>query len=533
MKRCPGCGREYDNTMMFCLDDGTELLYGPASMDEPATAILSERAEIATGYRAGEAKTAIFRSTIDPAIENTNSIAVLPFANMSADEENEYFCDGLAEDLLNALAKIDDLKVAARTSAFSFKGKKANVADIGKALNVNSILEGSVRKSGDRLRITVQLINAADGYHLWSEQYNRRMQDIFDVQDEITLAVVDALKLKLLGSNKADVLKRHTENTEAYKAFLLGRYLRHTKNDHSGAHKAFEEAVRLDPLSAPSWVALAEGTILAAHYGIIHAREACERAKECLATAEELQGETADAYYVRGFVGFVEADWPTWEKAYRRAIEIQAGQVQVYGSFGLTLCVRGQFDEALIFFERAREADPFAPFPYAITGAGMVTMGRHEDSLPYFEQAITFERENLLTLWSSSLAHIALGNYAEGVTSAERGVEVSRRGGFFVGVLGWTYAVSGRTDDARAILEELKKRPENAPSLVPEVWLLAALGEKEAAFALLARADAESQAFVNYVNLPGFDPLRGDSRFTDLIRRRGLPEIFASNRTKI
>ena len=153
----------------------------------------------------------------------TPSIAVLPFANMSADPENEYFCDGLAEELLNTLAKIDDLKVAARTSAFSFKGKNTNVSEIGAALNVKTVLEGSVRKSGNRVRITAQLVNAAEGYHLWSERYDREMKDIFDVQDEITLAVVAALKVKLLG--ELPQIEPPTQNTGAYELYLKGRSL--------------------------------------------------------------------------------------------------------------------------------------------------------------------------------------------------------------------------------------------------------------------------------------------------------------------
>src|SRR5207253_8282393 len=175
-----------DETLKFCRLDGTLLV--AASESEPATMALSASRpseEITTGR-----------------LRVTPSIAVLPFANMSIDPENEYFCDGLAEELLNALAKIENLKVAARTSSFSFKGKHVNVDEIGRALHVNSVLEGSVRKSGNRLRITVQLINATDGYHLWSERYDREMKDIFDVQDEITLAVIDALKLKLLGDAK-------------------------------------------------------------------------------------------------------------------------------------------------------------------------------------------------------------------------------------------------------------------------------------------------------------------------------------------
>ena len=172
--------------------------------EEITTQILQSVA--ATGNQEAERQT-------DPqsAILNLKSIAVLPFANMSADADNEYFCDGLAEELLNALAKIEDLRVAARTSAFSFKDRNVEVSEIGKTLKVNTVLEGSVRKSGNRIRITVQLVNATNGYHLWSERYDREMRDIFDVQDEITLAVVNALKLKLLGEKKADILKRGTK----------------------------------------------------------------------------------------------------------------------------------------------------------------------------------------------------------------------------------------------------------------------------------------------------------------------------------
>src|SRR6266478_7068173 len=190
------------------------------------------------------------RSALDTKVlmpQVQSSIAVLPFVNMSGDLENEYFCDGLAEELLNALAKIDELKVAARTSAFSFKGKNTNVSEIGRALGVSKVVEGSVRKSGDNLRITVQLINASDGYHLWSERYDRQTRDIFDLQDEITLAVVDALKMKLLGNEKAAVLKRFTDNAEAYELYLKGRYhwYRQTPEDVEKSRNYFQEAIDL------------------------------------------------------------------------------------------------------------------------------------------------------------------------------------------------------------------------------------------------------------------------------------------------
>src|ERR1041385_8085340 len=202
MKRCPQCHRiETDDALAFCRADGTRLIADSQGF-EPPTAILTvstRSAELTTGH-----------------LPNVPSIAVLPFVNMSADPENEYFCDGLAEELLNALTKINDLKVAARTSAFSFKGRNTNVSEIGTALNVRTVLEGSVRKSANRLRITAQQINAADGYHLWSERYDREMKDIFDVQDEITLAIAAALKLKLSG--EVAPVHRHTPGLPAYEA---------------------------------------------------------------------------------------------------------------------------------------------------------------------------------------------------------------------------------------------------------------------------------------------------------------------------
>src|SRR5215207_5161556 len=241
MKRCPECGRDYtDETLNFCLDDGTRL-NSPTDVAEPVTAIMTS----GSGYRPTE----VFPPPTIQRADSGNSIAVLPFVNMSADTENEYFCDGLAEELLNALAKIDDLKVAARTAAFSFRGKNVPMAEIGEALKVRTILEGSVRKSGSKLRITIQLINAADGYHIWSERYDRDLQDIFEVQDEIALAVVDALKVKLLAPEKQSLLKRHTDSAEAYQLYLRGRFFFY-KRTPEGFQKAivyFEKAIEIDP----------------------------------------------------------------------------------------------------------------------------------------------------------------------------------------------------------------------------------------------------------------------------------------------
>ncbi len=312
MKRCPTCNRvETDETLKFCRLDGSLLVAAAASESESATMTLHASRpseEITTGR-----------------LRVTPSIAVLPFANMSTDPENEYFCDGLAEELLNALAKIENLKVAARTSSFSFKAKNANVDEIGRALHVNSVLEGSVRKSGNRLRITVQLINATDGYHLWSERYDREMKDIFDVQDEITLAVVDALKLKLLGNAKEAVLKRHhTKDSAAYQAYLKGRALLYQRGlSIPKAIDCFTQAVSLDNEYAQAWAGLADGYTTSAYSGFGLATEVMPRALEAARRALQLEPDLAEAHSALACAALLyDLDFDLAEREFHQALEL-------------------------------------------------------------------------------------------------------------------------------------------------------------------------------------------------------------------
>jgi TolB-like protein len=208
MKYCPVCHASYaDETLNFCLEDGSHLLTEEFISNSPTIAF---RTSFSTP------------NSLRSFSSETPSIAILPFVNVSADPENEYFCDGLAEELINTLMKLDKIRVAARTSTFAFKGRESDVRYIGQNLNVQTVLEGSVRKSGDRLRITAQLINVNDGYQVWSERYDRELADIFEIQDEITLAIVDVLKVKLLSNEKAVLRKRYTDNVEAYQLYLKG-----------------------------------------------------------------------------------------------------------------------------------------------------------------------------------------------------------------------------------------------------------------------------------------------------------------------
>ncbi len=451
------------------------------------------------------------------------AIAVLPFADMSEARDQEYLCEGMAEEIMNALTQVAGIRVASRSSAFRAREGGGDLSAIARALSVGHVLEGSVRTSGGRLRVTAQLTDVASGYQLWSERFDREAADVFAVQDEIAAGVVEAVKARLAPGARTIQSRPHARNLDAYRSYLKGRHLRYVKEDQAGAIRAFEEAIRLDPTHAPSWTALAECTALAAQYSLVPAREACETARKALAKAVELQGESADSLHGEAFVALIERRWPAMEAAWRRAIELQPGHALALGSFGISLCIRQRLDEGFRLLERAREADPLASFPCMLTAWGLLGSGRPQDALRYAEDALSFEKEDVSALFASGMAQVALGQFDEGIATLEHAVEASHRGAQLLGALGWALATAGRKDEARAILEELRARPADAPTSVTEGWLLGALGEIDAAFEVLARAEEELQGLLYYTGLPGFDPLRADPRFGKLLERLGLP----------
>ena len=316
-------------------------------------------------------------------------------------------------------------------------------------------------------------------------------------------------------------MRPQAHDLNAYRSYLKGRHLRGVE-DFGGAIAAFEEAVRLDPAHAPSWTGLAEITVLAAHMGMIPPRAACTAARKMLTTAKELQGESADGLHAEAFAAFLERRWDAMETAWRRALELQPDHVLALGSFGITLCARQRLDEALPLFQRAREADPLASFPYTLAGWGLLMSGRLEEGLRQIEDALSFEKEDASAICGLSLANVALGKFGPGIAAGEHGVAVTRRAPLFVGVLGWALAAAGRDDEARTVLEELRALPQASPTVVSEAWLLGALGQIDDAFAVLARAEEEHQGLLCYTGLPGFDPLRSDSRFAALMERLEL-----------
>ena len=357
------------------------------------------------------------------------SVAVLPFANMSADGDNEHFCDGLAEELLNALSKIDALKVAARTSAFSFKGKSATVSTIARTLGVNNILEGSIRRSGNRLRISVQLINAADGYQLWSERYDREMSDIFALQDEITLAVVAALKVTLFGDEKAAVLRRYTEDAEVYELFLKGRYHsnKYTAQGWKRAIECFEKAIDRQPDYALAYAGIAAARGCQWFFGILPAEQTIPQCKSANSQALALDDGLSDSYLSLAMITFFyDWDWKRAEQQFTQAITLNPNNAEALSYFAMFLAFAGRLDEAIGLNRRALTLDPLAPLinmngGWTYFGAGMLAEASQQaarmiESDPGFYGAH----------WLQGAIHLSVGEFDERGRAADDG-RVARR----------------------------------------------------------------------------------------------------------
>ncbi|MGH9828125.1 MAG: tetratricopeptide repeat protein, partial [Blastocatellia bacterium] len=351
MKRCPACQLTYaDDELKFCRHDGASLIIEAVSSDSDSTLMLAEPNES-------------HESLTKPAETRPPSIAVLPFVNMSADPENEYFCDGLAEELLNALAKVEGLKVAARTSSFSFKGKNVDVREIGRKLSVGTVLEGSVRKAGTQIRVVAQLVNAADGYHIWSERYERNLEDVFKIQDELSLAIVDGLKITLPAANRNALLHRYADSTEAYQLYLRGRY-HQNKWTPDGVRKSvehFNRAIEIDANCALAYAGLADSyaSLGAAKAFGLPVTETAPRAKAAALRALELDSTLAEAHSSLALVKLnFEWDWEGAEREFRLALELNPNYANAYHWYSHYLVAMRRMDESLAMSRRALELNP-------------------------------------------------------------------------------------------------------------------------------------------------------------------------------
>ena len=464
-----------------------------------------------------------------PAASSDNKIAVLPFANFSADQENDFFCDGLAEELLNALARINGLKVAARTSSFSFREKQVDVGEIGAALGVNTVLEGSVRKSGNRLRITVQLINAGDGFHIWSGQYDRELSDIFGVQEEITLAIVDSLKLKLLGDQRAEVLRRCTENTQAYSLYLHGRFLwnKRTAEDVTRAIRYFEEAIALDPNYALAYTGIADCYNASGFsYDLgLPAAEVISRAKTAAAKALEIDDTLAEAQTSVAYAKLLfDWDFEQAEALFRRALELNPNYVNARHWYTHLLMALSRFDEALAEGERALDLDPLSAVMN--THLGWHFMCKREDDLAIaqFHRTLTLDPKFVAAQWYLALAFEQAERYSEAETAFREALQSTNQDLIIRADAAHFYAVSGQRERALSELAELEKLSQTRyVSSFGLALICVGLGDDDRAFEHFEKAAQEHSEMLIYLNVDSrFDRIRSDPRFKILISKVGL-----------
>jgi TolB-like protein/thioredoxin-like negative regulator of GroEL len=454
-------------------------------------------------------------------LQGTPSIAVLPFVDMSPEKNQEYFSDGLAEELLNHLAKIQGLRVAARTSSFQFKGKNTKVADIGRELNVASILEGSVRKEGSRVRITAQLINVADGFHLWSESYDRELNDIFAVQEEIARSVAGSLRVALLGGMTATPSVRGT-NAEAYNAYLQGRYFfaRRTKEDLEKSASYYGQAIQLDSGYAPAWAGLAWTHVFQANLAYTPVDVGFQKAREAVERALALDANLGEAHAAQGAIRmFYDWDWAGADASFQRALALKPENATVIREAALLAATLGRSEEAVKLQRRAVELDPLNVFAHFNLGLAAYFAGRLEEAAAAVKKALELNPERPVAHTLLGQVYLAQGHLQEALAEMEREPELFWR----LQGLALAYQALGRKKESDAALAELvaKFQAEGAFQIA-EVY--AFRGEADRAFEWLERAYAQRDPGLSAMKVdPLLKNLERDPRYTAFLKKMRLP----------
>ena len=455
------------------------------------------------------------------------SIAVLPFVDMSEKKDQEFFCDGITEQIITALAQLEGLHVVARTSTFEFKGKGQDIRKIGAQLNVATVLEGSVRKSGDTLRVTAQLINVADGYHLWSQIYDREIKDVFAIQEGIAEAIVNAQRLRLASGQKLRLAKRYTDNLDAYRLYLQGRYHFHKPYpaDQKMAIQYFEQALALDRRYAPALAAMARTYYNLGHRGGLPPTEAIAKARQAAKKALEIDEGLGEAHGALAQILYgYDWDHRAAEKEYQWALELSPNDVVPRRDYAAFLAYTGRPDEGLRQIQRALELDPLSSDIEEMLARIYVQRREFDHAVAQCRRVI--ERDPgaypAYTIMGMSLAGKQL--YPEAVAATEKACALSGREPVALGSLGYALGALGAKIEAEKILRELEAKSKQRYVSSHHLALVCmGLGKNEQAIAWLDRAYQERSLWWGTVAADfRFDSLRSDPRFTALLKKTGF-----------
>ena len=454
------------------------------------------------------------------------SIAVLPFTDMSPAKDQEYFSDGMSEELLNLLSKIQDLKVISRTSSFSFKGKNLDVRKIGENLGVATILEGSVRKSGNTIRITAQLIEVKNGTHLWSETYDREMKDVFALQDEISKMIVDILKIKLSGKQATQLAGSFTKNSEAYEDYLKGRYHWNTRTDE-GIKKAigyFEDAIKKDSNYAAAYSGLADTYLTLYDYELMSYDESTSKAKDAAQRALKLNENLAEAHNSLAHINLHEWKWESAEEGFRKAIALDKSYILAHHWYALCLTAIGKTNEAVTQMETARELDPLSTRINADLGMAYLSAGRYDEAISQEQKTLELNPRSAGARWIRGMAYQQKNMFDQAIKDYQSALELSPNNPNFLAALGHVYASSGNTAGAHNILDTLfvvNKQEPVSPFFFALVYT--GLKDKENALKWLEKSYQEKSGSVRYLKMePRLQNLRNEPRYIALMKKIGL-----------
>ncbi|MGQ0539667.1 MAG: protein kinase domain-containing protein [Gemmatimonadaceae bacterium] len=468
---------------------------------------------------------ALTHTTAAPMQEGRRSIGVLPFVNLSSQPDTEYFADGITEDVIAQLSRIRALKVISRTSVMRFKGTALSLREVASSLDVSAILEGSVRRAGDRVRIVAQLIDAASDEHLWAETYDRELTDIFAIQSDVAVHIANALQAELTPVEKARMRRQPTTSITAYQWYLRGRQqlILYTAEGIRRAIADFEQAIVHDSQYALAWASIALGFLELGEAGSLASQEAYQRAREAAARALELDDLLAEALTAQGHLKFVsDFDWAGAEQAFRSALELNPNSADTCDLLGRMLTAIGRHDEALVVQRRAQALDPLAHKSDVATT--LLRARRYEEALSVASLAVDVDPENARAQATLGWAYVKLARNAEGLAALERAVELSNGSTLWLAQLGEAYGLAGQREKALEILGTLERvGREGYVSPYHFAYVLTGLGESDRALDWLERAFEERAGAIYGIKASFlFEPLRDHSRFRSLVRRMNL-----------
>lgn len=490
-----------------------------------AGAGLGALALVLVAFNAGRLRTRIFAGSHPPGI---HSLAVLPLSNLSGDPEQEYFADGMTDELITDLAQISALRVISRTSVMHYKGTSKTLPQIARELNADAVLEGSVQRSGDQVRIRAQLIYAVTDRHLWAESYEGSLRDVLGLQNKVASEIARQIRIQVTPEEKTRLANARPVNLEAHEAYLKARYYlnQRTEKGFQQSVRYFNEATQEDPNDSLGYAGLADSYILLGEYSLLPAKEAFAKARTAAAKALELDDSLAEAHNALAAVKVdYDWDWAGAESEFRRAIELNPGYATAHQWYAELLSQISRHEEALAQIKLAEQLDPFSLIINVVHGDALRCAGQNDMSMEQLQKALEIDPNFAHAHFQLGMTYLRKEAFGDAIAELQRAVSLSPNVTDYKGGLGYAYAVAGKRPEAQKLLKELKARSKQG--YVPRFYIAgiyAGLGEKDQAMANLEKAyDQHEQGLAVMKREPMFDPLRSDARFQELLRRMNLP----------